>query len=58
MNCDRCIFLSECNRILLHNNRCNFFLQHSDIDLEIEANVAEKTDVKLNLPTRETWSKN
>ena len=58
MICQRCIFLSDCNGILLYEGRCNFFLEHSDIDLSMEKLTDEAKDMQLDMQTDRIWSKN
>ena len=58
MICEKCIFLSDCNGILLQDHRCNFFLKYSDIDIKIDQDSAETTKDEMNLREERIWSKN
>gem|GEM_PF-6623999 len=57
MMCERCIFLSDCNGILLNNDRCNFYLKHSDVDLTIEDKSTDKKGVEIDMQANELLGK-
>ena len=57
MICKNCIFLSDCKGILLDDNQCRFYLEQSDVDINIEkapseGRIAGMKHLHLDIPSK------
>ena len=55
--CANCIFLSDCKGILLDDNQCRFYLEQSDVDMDIvesrpENRIAGMNQLNWDIPSK------